>query len=225
MSRGLVTLTLVVWSFAALAANDQIPQAPRLEYVPPPPGSYALPAIQRAPNGVVLAADGTSQPLALYTTGRITLLSFIYTYCTDPVGCPLAYNTFVAVRARLLERPELARHVRLVSLSFDPTHDTPEELRAYGGKYLKSDAELTWSFLTTHSVKTLMPLLDGFGQDVAVELDERGRPTRAINHMLKVFLIDRHGAVREIYSVEFLFPEVVLNDIKTLLIEEGVNVD
>ena len=80
-------------------------------------------------------------------------------------------------------------------------------------------------FLTTRSVRTLLPLLEGFGQDVAVEHDELGRPTRTINHMLKVFLIDRSGVVREIYSAAFLIPEVVLNDIKTLLAEDGVPID
>ena len=225
MSGRPLGLALVAWSFAAFAANDQVPVAPRMEFVPPAPGTYALPVIQRAPNGRVLDGNGAAQPLSRYTTGRITLLSFIYTYCTDPVGCPLAYDTFVTVRSRLLERPDLARRVRLVSLSFDPTHDTPQMMRAYGGKYLEADKGLRWHFLTTPSMKTLAYILDAFGQDVAVEVDARGRPTRAINHMLKVFLIDQHGAVREIYSAEFLFPEVVLNDIKTLLVEEGVKVD
>jgi len=38
--------------------------------------------------------------------------------------------------------------------------------------------------------------------------------------MLKLFLIDRQGRVREIYSTEFLHPEAMLNDIKTLVMEE-----
>ncbi len=42
--------------------------------------------------------------------------------------------------------------------------------------------------------------------------------------MLKVFLIDGQAQVREIYSTSFLLPEVVLNDIKTLLMENGTTV-
>jgi len=38
--------------------------------------------------------------------------------------------------------------------------------------------------------------------------------------VLKVFLIDRAGDVREIYSSNFLHPQSVLNDIETLLLEE-----
>ena len=221
MTRHALLAAALAWSCAASAANDQVPLAPRLEFVPPAAGTYALPAIQRAASGVVIDAHGATRPLSRYTTGRITLLSFVYTYCTDPLGCPLAYDTFVEVRRRLLERPELAQRVRLVSLSFDPTHDTPAALRAYAGKYLEDATAPRWYFLTTRSVRRLLPLLDEFGQDVAVEVDERGRPTRTVNHTLKVFLIDRRGMVREIYSTAFLFPEVVLNDIETLALEEG----
>ncbi|MCK7502239.1 MAG: hypothetical protein MZW92_79340 [Comamonadaceae bacterium] len=35
-----------------------------------------------------------------------------------------------------------------------------------------------------------------------------------------MFLIDRRGVVREIYTTAFLLPEVMLNDIKTLVLEE-----
>jgi len=38
--------------------------------------------------------------------------------------------------------------------------------------------------------------------------------------VLKVFLIDRAGDVREIYTSTFLYPRLVLNDIETLLMEE-----
>ncbi len=38
--------------------------------------------------------------------------------------------------------------------------------------------------------------------------------------MLKVFLIDRAGFIREIYSSTFLHPKTVLNDVKTLLLED-----
>jgi protein SCO1 len=186
----------------------------------PAPGTYALPPIQRVPVAAVLDTAGASRPLAAFTTGRITLLTFMYTYCSDPQGCPLAYKTFVDVRDRLAADPALAKRVRLVSLSFDPTHDTPAALRAYGGKYLADDAP-QWRFLTTRSVKQLVPLLDALGQDVAVETDARGRATRTINHMLKVFLIDPAGRVREIYSVDYLRADVIENDIRTLAMERS----
>jgi cytochrome c peroxidase len=47
--------------------------------------------------------------------------------------------------------------------------------------------------------------------------DERGRFTGRYSHVLKVFLVDRDGRIRNVYSTGFLVPQVVLNDIKTVL--------
>lgn len=195
-------------------------RAPTQDFVAPAPGSYALPAIQPAANGWVLEGNRLPRRLSRYTHGALTLLSFIYTYCTDPIGCPLAYATFDTVKRRVLADPALRGQVRLVSLSFDPVNDTPDAMRAYGGEHGRS-SELPWHFLTTYSTKFLKPILDDFGQDVDIELDADGAPTRARAHMLKVFLLDRQGQVREIYSAAFLHPEVMLNDLRTLALESA----
>jgi cytochrome oxidase Cu insertion factor (SCO1/SenC/PrrC family) len=44
---------------------------------------------------------------------------------------------------------------------------------------------------------------------------------RQLSHVLKVFLIDRSGYVREIYTSTFLHPQTIMGDIKTLLMEGG----
>ena len=49
--------------------------------------------------------------------------------------------------------------------------------------------------------------------------DTATRTTRELSHVLKVFLIDPRGDVREIYSSAFLHPQTVMNDITTLLME------
>ncbi len=192
--------------------------APRQDFVAPAPGSYTLPPIQPAANGWVLEGNRLPRRLSSYTQGALTLLSFVYTYCTDPIGCPLAYATFDTVKRRVLADPILRGRVRLVSLSFDPLNDTPDAMRAYGGEHARS-SELRWHFLTTYSTRFLKPILDDFGQDVEIELDAGGAPTRARTHMLKVFLLDQQGQVREIYSAAFLHPDVIVNDLKTLALE------
>jgi cytochrome oxidase Cu insertion factor (SCO1/SenC/PrrC family) len=200
-------------------ARAQLPSsAPRQDFVAPAPGSYALPPIQPAADGWVLEGNRLPRRLSSYTHGALTLLSFVYTYCADPIGCPLAYATFDTIKRRALADPALRGQVRLVSLSFDPVNDTPEAMRAYGAEHARS-TELRWHFLTTYSTRFLKPILDGFGQDVEIELDANGAPTRARAHMLKVFLLDQKGQVREIYSAAFLHPEVILNDLRTLALE------
>jgi cytochrome oxidase Cu insertion factor (SCO1/SenC/PrrC family) len=56
---------------------------------------------------------------------------------------------------------------------------------------------------------------------VSVDVDVTGRATRTLHHMLKMFLIDARGEVREVYSLAYLQPQVMFNDIKTLAMEAG----
>jgi len=201
---------------AAPAAAHHVELLPKLEFVPPAPGTYVLHHIKPAPDGTVLGVDGRAAPLSRYTRGSITLLGFIYTTCSDPDGCPLAYRVFDALKETFTARAELHGKVRFVTLSFDPARDTPQVMKHYAGsRAVEKENGLRWYFLTTRSSRELMPLVEGFGQDVRVM-----RNRRELSHVLKVFLIDRGGDVREIYSSQFLHPEVVLNDIQTLLLED-----
>ena len=203
----------------AWPATDPGPAlAPRMDFVPTPAGTYQLQRIQHCPDAVLLNASAGARRLSAHTRGKITLLTFFYTYCTDPWGCPFAYQTMKGLRDRIAADASLRSRVRFVSISFDPTHDTPDALRGYA-KGLANAAGFEWQFFTARSMAELTPLLDGFGQDVRVETNAAGRPTRAINHMLKLFLIDSSGVVREIYSLAFVHPEVMLKDIQTLLME------
>jgi len=184
----------------------------------PAPGSYSLPRLMAAPDGVVLDSNGRSLRLHQALRHRLTVLSFMYTYCRDAEGCPRAWAAMDALYNALRADPALAAMAQLVSLSFDPSNDTPEQMRLFGGTRI-GDARVTWRFLTTASVPALLPLLDGLGQDVTVETDARGRPTRTLNHLLKLFLIDTRLQVREIYSVATLDPQALLNDLRALQIE------
>jgi cytochrome oxidase Cu insertion factor (SCO1/SenC/PrrC family) len=209
-------LVLAWLAGAAPARAHDVAPVPALEYEPPAPGTYVLQRIMPAPDGEVLGLDGRPQPLGRFTSGRITLLGFIYTTCVDPDGCPFAYRVFDALRPAIGGRPEMRGKVRLVTLSFDPEHDTPAAMRAYAGRRVTEDhTGVPWHFFTTRSVRALAPLREGFGQDVRSARGLSGR--RELSHVLKVFLIDDAGIIREIYDSTFLHPQVVLNDIETLL--------
>lgn len=206
---------------AAAPAHELSTQKP-LQFTPPHPGSYTLQKIMRAPDGTVLGLDYKPHKLSRYITGKVTLLSFVYTACTDPNGCPLAYQAFSELKQEIQKKPGMREKVRFVSLSFDPQHDTPQAMRLYGGSHVIGRDGFQWYFLTTRSPKQLLPLLDGFGQDVSVVTDpENGKPSPVLSHVLKVFLIDKEGDIREIYTTSFLLPQIVLNDIQTLLLEDG----
>jgi len=206
---------------AAAAGPGAASLAP-LAFVPPAPGSYRLERIMRAPDGIVLHSDGSTRRLSEFTTGRVTLFSFIYTYCTDAKGCPLAYATLHSLKGSIERTPALRGRVRFVSMSFDPEFDTPVAMRSYGGQAARDRAGLDWHFLTTRNRRELAPLLEGFGQDVSVAAEGvPGQRPPVLSHMLKVYLLDARGIVREIYSTSYLHPDVLLADVKTLLLEEA----
>jgi len=204
---------------SAQAAVDVSPAtAPRMEFTPLAPGTYQLQAIQSVEDATLLDERARPVRLSALTKGKITLLTFFYTYCVDPLGCPFAHQTLTLLRDRILRDRELAREVRFVGVSCDPGTDTPDVLARYAMEFTRG-SRLEWRFLTARSVSALLPVLADFGQDVSVDVDESGRATRALHHMLKVFLIDHRGRVREIYSLAYLQPQVMLNDIRTLHLE------
>ena len=216
-ARAGLTLLLLV-SVASGTEDPGKASAPRMEFVPPPPGSYRLQKIQPVADARFLDSSGLTVSLSALTRGKITLLTFFYTYCVDPLGCPFARVTLTGLRDRVAADPALAGRVRFISVSLDPTHDTPEVIASYS-KEFTIDPQFDWRFLTARSVTDLLPVLDDFGQAVSVEMDANGHATRTLHHMLKMFLIDAHGEVREIYTLSFLQPQVMLNDIQTLAME------
>ena len=205
---------------AHAAVDPGVAGAPRTEFVAPAAGTYQLQRIQSTPDALLLDSSGKAQRLARLLHGKITLLTFFYTYCADPLGCPFVRVTLSDLRARILQQASLAAQVRFVTVSLDPGSDTPSQLSAYAAQ-IGVDPRFEWRFLTARSVGTLLPVLDDFGQDVSVETDATGHPTRTLHHMLKVFLIDPHGTVREIYSLAFLQPDVMFNDLQTLAMESA----
>ena len=222
MPGGGLTLLLLagIASVASAAEDPGKAAAPRMEFVPPRPGSYKLQKIQPVADALLLDSTGLTVKLSALTHGKITLLTFFYTYCVDPLGCPFAHATLANLRDRVTGDRALAGRVRFVGISLDPTHDTPVAIASYG-KEFAIDRKFEWRFLTARRVPELLPVLEDFGQDVSVDMDENGRATRTLHHMLKMFLIDAHGEVREIYTLAFLQPQMMFNDIKTLALEAG----
>jgi len=205
----------------APALEHQHPPAPWVEdlgYAPPAPGSYRLPVLSPAADGNAVAAGGEPVSLRSLFAGKIALLSFIYTQCSDARGCPMATRVLHEVEGAMQDDPELRANLRLVSLSFDLRRDTPEVMAGYAGGNATRDSG--WQFLTAASPAELGAILDGYGQYVVPERNAQGELTGNFAHVLKVFLIDREQRVRNIYSVSFLHPALVINDVKTLLLEE-----
>jgi protein SCO1 len=180
------------------------------------PGTYGLPPIKRAADAMLLDEAGRPVGLSELYDGRITLLAFIYTRCADI--CPLATTRLADLQSLASADPELAGALRLASLSFDPEHDTPERMAAYAAAFRAPQATPDWMFLTAPNAAAIAPVLAAYDQPVGrkADPDDGFGP---FSHLLRVFLVDPDGVIRNIYSADFLDPRLVVNDAKTLLME------
>ncbi len=190
-----------------------------LEFVAPDPGSYRLPPLGLAADAAVVDSSGRKLRLEGLFGDRLVVLSFIYTSCGDVNGCPLATHVFSKVQDAVLAAEDLRDEVRLISLSFDPDHDRPRVMRAYGRRFQKAGSD--WRFLTTESIAILEPVLEAYDQWVVRDYDEAGKSLGSMSHVLRVYLIDRQRQIRNIYSVSFLHVDTIANDLRTLLLEDG----
>jgi cytochrome oxidase Cu insertion factor (SCO1/SenC/PrrC family) len=193
------------------------------DYAAPAPGTYELPVIKPAADGKVLDHKGRARNLADLTKGRVTVLSFIYTRCASVKACPMATGVLNQLHRASEADPALAKNLRLISMSFDPSADTPERMAAYSNWAGNRQNSADWHFLTTRSQADLQPILDAYGQAVARRSNPID-PLGPLNHTLRVYLIDAAGQIRNIYSSGTLDPRLVLADIKTLLLEKTITV-
>jgi cytochrome oxidase Cu insertion factor (SCO1/SenC/PrrC family) len=217
----LLTVTLAVFSAAIAPASAYVlSRDSDYDYDPPVPGSYSLPVVKPAADGALLDSEGRSLHLRDLTHGRITVLSFIYTRCAASKACPYATGVLNQLHLLSVDDQTLAKHMRLVSLSFDPAYDTPRHLAAYSEGVREEKSGCEWRFATAKSRAELQPILDAYGQAV----DKRPNsadPQGPLYHTLRVYLIDREGRIRNIYSSGTLDPRLVLADVRTLVLEEA----
>ena len=188
-----------------------------LGYEVPKPGTYDLYKIRISGDGKILDENGKEDSLHNVMNGKVTLLSFIYSNCTDTNGCPLATSVFFKIQEKLKNDAVILSKLKMISLSFDPFFDTPEIMRLYGKdlSYINAD----WDFLTTKTTTELNPILNSYDQPVIRKFKDGGGYDGVESHLLRVFLIDDKKLIRNVYNVDFLHPDLLINDIKTLLLE------
>src|SRR5688572_12629344 len=179
--------------------------------------SYTLPALQAALDGTVIGTNGMPAKLHEIMRGRVVVLSFIYTRCTDPKACLRATGVLSELQRESRKQPELADKLLLVTLSFDPAYDSPEVMARYGRVSMGPGEGADWLFVTARNEAELKPLLEAYGQ--RVDRRKTFSPTGPLYHQLRVYLIDAQQQIRNIYSYGLLDPRLVITDARTLLME------
>jgi protein SCO1 len=113
--------------------------------------------------------------------GKVVALDFVYTRCPLPDYCYRFSNHFGQLQRRFGDH--LGRDLVLLTLTFDPIHDRPENLAAYAKTWKANPAG--WRFLTG-SPDDIKRICGWFG--VGTWSDEA-----LLTHSLRTVVIDRQG--------------------------------
>ena len=147
--------------------------------------------------------------------GKVALVNFVYTHCTD--ACPLLSATFAQAQRKLADDKLLGSRVMLVSLSVDPTHDTPTVLADYaqrfradesGWKMLTGDWDQVYDVVTGFKVATRPP---------RPAADAPAPGGTELTHTTRVVLIDGSGQVRGYIDGLDATPDDLVGAIKRVL--------
>jgi len=118
--------------------------------------------------------------------GSIWIAGFIFTRCPDV--CPALTARMADLQKALAGEPA----IQLVSISVDPTHDTPAILRDYAAQ---AGANNDWLFLTGPRDQVASLLKDGF----KVAYADDGPAEAPITHSDRLVLVDRERRIRGYY--------------------------
>ena len=83
------------------------------------------------PDFKLVNQNGKSVSLHQYR-GETLLLTLIYTRCPFPDFCPRVSHEFSTIDGQVRTDPVRYGKAHLLSISFDPDHDSPKVLRSYG---------------------------------------------------------------------------------------------
>jgi protein SCO1/2 len=167
-----------------------------------------LAVIRGAPDFALVTQD--DKPLGFAKlNGKVRLVSFIFTTCNG--SCPATTHRMGQVQDALRKKGlDKDGRAQLLSISLDPTRDTPEVLRGYMKLY-DVDAS-NWTFCTGPKEKLEKTIAD-WG------MWAKRAANGQLDHPSRIFLVDKEGRIREIYNLTFMKTAWVLDDIELLLKE------
>jgi protein SCO1 len=162
---------------------------------------------ESVPDLPLVNQDGKTIHLQDYR-GKAVLITFIYTRCPLPTACPLISSHFAEIHRRLAKDPKAYAGSHLISISLDPTYDTPPVLRRYGLAYLDNNAAgfSHWEFVDT-TPANLKKLAEAFG----LEYSERNNQ---ITHTMETTLLGPDNKVAQEWEGSGWDPDTVADAVK-----------
>jgi len=156
-----------------------------------PPAVILQPG-ERVPEVRLVDETGSPRSLADWR-GKVLVVTFIYTRCPFPDFCPRMDRQFKGVQTEILADAQLRDRVALLSVSFDPTFDTPPVLAAHAKK-VGADTRL-WHFVTGDR-----ETIDGFVTKFGVSVIREGTSAEGVTHNLRTAVIRSDGTLETVFS-------------------------
>ncbi len=147
--------------------------------------------------------------------GKVALVDFIYTNCTDV--CPTLTANLAQVQRRLKEENLFGSRVLLVSISVDPMHDIPPVLSAYAQRF-GADAQ-GWKFLTG-DWDQVYETIAGFKVGTRVPRPPPDAPPPGgteITHTTRLVVVDPDGQVRAFLRGDEATPDEIVSILRRAL--------
>jgi protein SCO1/2 len=120
--------------------------------------------------------------------GQVVAFTFFFTSCPFPEFCPRMTSNFAQAEKQLETMTNAPAHWHLLSISFDPAHDTPRRLATYA---LAADYDKShWSFLTGDEDQ-----VSGLAEQIGENYWHEGA---SIGHNLRTVVVDPSGHIRKI---------------------------
>jgi cytochrome oxidase Cu insertion factor (SCO1/SenC/PrrC family) len=120
--------------------------------------------------------------------GKVWIAACFFTCCTE--SCPQLSGALARLQGELAAEPD----IRLVSLTVDPTNDTPQKLSQYAETY--QAIQDRWTFLTGNEADVRTFVQERLHLGVMPNLEPGTSPGNRVLHSNKLTLIDRHGDIR-----------------------------
>jgi protein SCO1 len=189
----LVRATLIVQeSEGYLKSITATGRAPLTEAPPTRPAMDLLKPGDAIPDVPLVDHDGATRHLSDWR-GKSIAVTFIYTRCPLPDFCPVMDRLFAEAQGQILDDAVLRDRVHLLSVSFDPTFDTPQVLAAHAAKVGAHSS--MWSFATGAPAE-VEPFAARFGVSVIRE----GAAPAEVVHNLRTPVIDGAGRLVTVLS-------------------------
>jgi uncharacterized membrane protein YozB (DUF420 family)/cytochrome oxidase Cu insertion factor (SCO1/SenC/PrrC family) len=152
--------------------------------------TVALPSYGNVPDFTL--TDAAGKPFtAAQLDGHVTVLDFIFTSC--PEVCPRMTSEMARLQKWVVDR---GGAVKLVSVSVDPAHDTPEKLRAFAQQFGARDG--VWTFATGSQQTIEDAVVRGF--KIAVQKSDDDTDPFGIVHGTRFVLVDGTRQIRGYYD-------------------------